>query len=193
MSKIEIVQNLLKENLDAVIGDPLENYCATRCPVYEFPGTSILTIEYSVAPKIGLYTVEELQKFMEDLVPGVVPDREYEVYHNSRDKMLNFGFRYYVERIGEITERKTKTITCEDSRLVELSNLCEENKNEETPLYKTLAIYLYPNEAIAREPNTEMHGKLGERRLWISLKELKKHQKKSKKLGRVLISNMYGE
>src|SRR3989338_5218548 len=93
-SKLEVVVNSLKSNPKVVITDRRDdtylNRNYLRTPHIE-PKSYAHVIGFIVSPKHGLYTVNELQVFMDDLVPAFDPFKKEDF---KKDGLLGLGKLY---------------------------------------------------------------------------------------------------
>ena len=106
MSKFETVRKALESNPAVVVVDlKTENYFPNRHDYFT------QTARFLVAPTVGLYTVDALQRFMHSLVPGLKPT-SVDAFYQSSDS-LEFGKLYFDEKIGEerVVTQVTHTMT----------------------------------------------------------------------------------
>jgi len=106
MSKLETVRKALEGNPEVVVVD-----LKTR---NHFPGRDgyfTQTADFLVAPTVGLYTAEALQRFMHSLVSGLEPTTQ-DAFSQYKDT-LEFGKLYFDEKIGEerVVTRAAHTMT----------------------------------------------------------------------------------
>ncbi len=104
MTSLSVVRSALEGNADIVIIDIAErNYLpetASWCH----------TVDFFIAPKVGVYDAERLQDLMLSLVPGLTPTTKDD-FCNFKDT-LHFGKLYFDEVIGQ--EYREMTISDED-------------------------------------------------------------------------------
>ena len=92
MEKLDIVREMLRQNSGVVVIGEQEK---TNIGSHHWGHT----VDIYVAPTDGLYTVEELQKFIASLVTELsVPPTMIDRFHDAGVKM-NFGVLYYDEEI----------------------------------------------------------------------------------------------
>lgn len=106
MSKFETVKKALETNPEVILVNmDLKNYFPER------DGYFTQTADIYVAPKQGLFTGDELQEFMEGLIPGLKPT-SVDRFHQYNDS-LDFGKLYFDEKIGEerVVIKRTHTMT----------------------------------------------------------------------------------
>ena len=110
MSKLETVRKALEGNPEVVVVDlQTKNYFPGR------DGHFTQTADFLVAPTVGLYTAEALQRFMHSLVPGLEPTTQ-DAFSQHKDT-LEFGKLYFDEKIGEERVVTQVTHTMTDSEL----------------------------------------------------------------------------
>ena len=143
MTKLQIVDGILRSNTDIVVVDRIEN-------TY-LPNTSrdwAQTMDYLVAPKVGIYTAEGLQKFMRGLVPGIHPTSVDDfIKYSSGD--VAFGMLYFDEVVGHEKSRRELVLTADDidgHQFRDGKRTIDATKD----LMRRVWVRPYPNEAIAR-------------------------------------------
>ena len=108
-TKLAAIRSALRENPDVVIvGTITNNYLPGRKGFFSH------TVDFCVAPRVGLYRADELQTFMMHLLPGVEPTQKTN-FEESRGE-LRFGKLYFDEKIGE--EKTTRVCTLTDRELL---------------------------------------------------------------------------
>lgn len=148
-----------------------------------------LEVYYFVAPKQGLYEVEELQEFMQQLIP-LDYDRKMSNFL-IRGKQMRFGALHFKEEVArEYTQKKT-TFTVTDRSLSESFEPIVKEEADEREIRRDIEVYVFPNEEIAKKFYEDTKPvcflRLGESRS-MHLRKIKKSRKKHK-LGMTLPVN----
>lgn len=106
ISKFKIVKKALEENPQVIIVDlKLESSFPRRI------GYVTQTANFSIAPSMGLYTANELQEFMQGLIPGLKPYAQGDFFQADEIKELHFGYVGFEEKIGEERIESTHVMT----------------------------------------------------------------------------------
>ena len=111
-------------------------------------GTSHIVAFY-VAPKNGLYEVNELQTLLESLLPDIIPSRKEDFF--KLGPYLMFGHLFLLEEIG--TQVIHTSIEIKDD-LIELPDDFVDGKyvyDDKLSIMRCMMIKLFPNELIAKE------------------------------------------
>jgi len=184
MSILNIVEQALKSNPDII-----------RAPSGDFRNLAwakgdgfIHHLEFFVAPNgEGLYEIDELNRFMDALVPGLEPKLRvpFEIYKpplivGKPGKFLQCGNLYFDEEVGHasIVAQEEYTITDEDLKAhyeSELGFVDGRRTFSETSVFtckRKILVYLFPNEAIIRDQNYLSYESL----FMIPLSELRKYK-----------------
>ena len=158
-TKLAAVRSALRENPNVVlVGTRTENYLPGR------EGYFSHTVDFYAAPKVGIYSADELQKFMMHLLPGVEPTCKDNFGESGSE--LRFGKLYFDEKIGE--ERITRICTITDRELLGTIEIVEgqvingyvpkiDLKTGQVTLTSTQDytrrtwVRIYPNEQLARD------------------------------------------
>ncbi len=167
MVKIKQIREALKSNPNVtIVGKPKikndlkeEKYLGGIGPSYSFTAYSEF---YTIAPKNGLYTLTELQSFASNLFPEM--DQRFfdnfRLYRGWSGKRLRrdlyLATLSFNEKIGEEKRVTQRSINLDDKRLLKdvdgFENGRREIKVEETiPYEKTLYLWVYPDERLARD------------------------------------------
>ncbi|MFH1376478.1 MAG: hypothetical protein ABIH25_02480 [Candidatus Woesearchaeota archaeon] len=152
MSKLSIIRQVLKTNPGVVIVDvkdhtSLPNICGAYCHF----------VDYRVAPKNGLYTLDELQEFMVGLVPNLQPTIQIDFRQHSRlydeNTYLEFGSLLFEEKVGEARRVTKRVLTLTDEELLSF-NGNETIEKDATEVYKRgIYVHPFPDESfVKRDP-----------------------------------------
>lgn len=132
------------------------NYVGDRDLVYQNRHCA-QTVEYWVAPKIGLYTPEELQRFMMGLVPDVEPTEITDFSYSEPADCLRCGILTFDEKIGLGVTFTTVIEEITDNELVDCREFtsCKrefiDHGADVTKAYiRRILVIPFPDEAIAR-------------------------------------------
>lgn len=172
----EEIKESLKSNPDVVI---VQHYSALGSTWY-FPNNMQAEqhSQFVVAPKNGLYTVEELQKFMIDLLPDLEPTEVERFYIDNRHiKSMILGSLCFTEEIGkEITQTK---FVVSNKELAEIKGHRNREETREKVIVDATFVYVYPNKEFATGYNTKgkrlYQGHCTAGRNSIDLKLINKH------------------
>lgn len=151
MSKLKIVREALETNPDIVIAN-IDIRIHLPNPV----GYFCHTIDYWVAPKKGLYEVDDLQAFMMGLIPRGLEPTSIDYFHQYDKKSdLVFGKLYFDESVGEQRTITKRILTLYDEELfdsegfVDGKRVIDEDKIEE---YKRrIWVYPFPSKTFVRD------------------------------------------
>jgi|SRR3989344_4763405 len=150
MSKLTIVRQALERNPDIDVVNVLDSINIQTISYPSDLGGWAHTVIYAVAPKRGLYTAEELQRFMDRLIPGVEPTTRDD-FREEHENLL-FGKLYFDEEIGPV--RKTLTLEFSDEELKD-SDGFDGKRTVIDEVYKghmrRIFVAPYPNSSIARK------------------------------------------
>ena len=168
MSKLTIVRQSLETNPEVVITKVFEkSYLPGRDGFWSH------TMDFFVAPKNGLYTAEELQKFMMGLVPeGLQPTCKDDFSQYDQNSDLSLGKLYFDEDIGQ--EKVTRICTLTDEQLFNVSKFINGQRTiEESRAYQRRTwVRPFPSESLVRDL---LEGKLSSE-YRIRPEELKRYQ-----------------
>ena len=162
MSKIETIKQALENNPNLFLRlidtgtTLLLNKHRTRYDNSEI-GHLVL---YGLSPKNPIYSIDELQGFMDSLIPNLQPDHKqnFEIIPGHKDPRINyddsklyFGHLIFHENIGE--ENSIRRIVLTDEQLQEIC--IHEKINLEEIITKELKrsthIYVYPSKEILED------------------------------------------
>src|SRR3989344_8448757 len=150
MSKLTIVRQALERNPDIDVVNVLDSINIQTISYPSDLGGWAHTVIYAVSPKRGLYTAEELQRFMDCLIPGVEPTTRDD-FREEHEKLL-FGKLYFDEEIGPV--RRTITLELSDEELKDADGF-DGKRTVSDDIYeghmRRIWVSPYPNEIIARE------------------------------------------
>ncbi len=151
MSQLKVIKEALESNPEVITIKV--NELLNTLHIFDSIVSSIVhMVNYIVAPKRGLYTANELQRFMMELVPGIEPIHTNKfVQYSDR---LEFGGLSFEEIIIEEQKRVKRIFTLKDKDIV-LGDFVNGQKIvswDGLENFKRM-IYLtpYPNETIANE------------------------------------------
>lgn len=152
MSKLRTVRTALETNPDVVIVHVSDEKNFQNLPENPKRWESRLfthLVEFFVASRQGLYTADELQTFMEGLVPGLEPKAYNKPYQT--DKILYFGKLFYDEIIWE--ERIARKITITDPDLQGLEGVVNGKRTiiEDRNFSRRILVRPFPDEKLARD------------------------------------------
>ncbi len=185
MSILNIVEQALKSNPDIVLAPSGDFKNLARAK-----GTGFIhTLEFFVAPNgEGLYEIDELNRFMDALVPGLEPKLRvpFEILYKlplivgKPGKFLQCGKLCFDEEVGHasIVTQEEYTITDEDLKAhyeSELGFVDGRRTFSETSVFackRMILVYPFPNEAIIRDQNYLSYETL----FMIRLSELRKYK-----------------
>ncbi len=158
------IRKALEENSDIIVVGTKERNSLTDMKTY-IPGIhsanwilnkSVVIVEIHVAPKGGIYTVEELNKFMDGLL-FLIPDIEPKfVQKFSQDgDTMDFGNLTFEEKIAEEEQTVKRIITLIDKTLSETKGFQNDRKiinaSGKRDLMRGIQINVYPDEDIATQ------------------------------------------
>lgn len=150
MSKLEEVRKALFGNAAIVVIDIQTNKFDPDRSGYHQE-----TVDFTVAPKKGIYDADKLQELMMKLVPGVSLTCKDDF--RSSGESMQFGKLYFDENIGE--EKMRREITITDKTLLSNPPAGFENGKkiiEQTSvLERRTWVRLYPNARIALKATQE--------------------------------------
>ena len=155
MSKLTVVRTELAANpAVSVVEDRQKNFMSAA-------GLWNHWVDIIVVPAHGLYTAEELQKFMDGLVT-IKPTQSDRFYRY--DTGMAFGKLYFDETIGTIVTTGTQTITITDPDVVAPDDYKEGvmtvDKSGTVDLRRRTLLWVYPDEHFARravEQDTDVY------------------------------------
>jgi len=146
MSKLTLIRHTLEKNPNVTIVHVDEkNYLPERYMRFSH------TVDFWIAPKTGLYTADELQDFMMELVPeGLKPTTVNNFRQYNGD--LSFGRLYFDEKIGEERTITKKILTLSDEELLNVAGFVDGKRasidTEVTEEYRrSTSVRPFPNEA----------------------------------------------
>ena len=150
MSKLKIVRQALETNPDVVLVNADErNYLPGRS------GFFCHTVDYWVAPKNGLYTADELQAFMMELVPNLEPTCKDDFRQYSKNGDLGFGKLYFDEKVGQGRRITKRILTLTDEELLNVAGFVDGkqtiDKDVTEEYTRRIWVKPFPNEAFARD------------------------------------------
>lgn len=187
MLKSKLIEQELEKRDDVTICHKRERLYSELGPIVnDFP----LQINFFITPADGLYNAEELQSFMESLVPEIQHERmEYfsEGAHHPYKKVLNLGALFFRQALG--TLKTTEELTIPKSSLEailklegrsesEIKDLIEKKriKSKQKQIYQESTIYVFPNVEIAKIFNKDFNyaykGRLERNWRFITIKTL---------------------
>ena len=147
MSILEQIHEMLKKEPSILLLEKKEH---VLLPERSLAGDSHVVV-FEVAPRLGLYTVDELNAFMGMLIPHL-PVRARKDFHvNRRFDFMEFGNLQFEEEIGQETTRHE--IVLHDKSLFSTEGFVEGKRVVEEvvkPLKRCVVVRLYPSEAVAR-------------------------------------------
>ena len=160
MGLLDIVEKTLQGMSDLVIVDSSR---IKKNPDFRHQRISLGEGRYIIAPKIGLYTIKELNDVLEK-INSQIPNGEIQCF--STTKIFEDGVIYVppkqethigvinsFERVGTLTEHSTILISDDDARQsyggFEKGKTTKETMKE-TPLYINAHILVFPDESLAQ-------------------------------------------
>jgi hypothetical protein len=164
MSKLETIKKALSNPYIVIIN--------TSEKAFPPENGIVNVIYYFVAPKSGLYAVDELQAFMTNLIPGLEPNykQDFEQCKNS----LRLGEMYFDEKIGEKKTDITEIISSAPEEKENVNWLVPGKKSHETTeeYDRRIWITLAPSKAIGFDflANKFNSGS------WLKLEEIAKYR-----------------
>ena len=156
MSKLSVVRETLEKNPGVVI-------VHTDKKVYlpDKNGFFCHTIDYWVAPKDGLYTAKELQRFMLGLIPNLPPTSKDDFVQWKKDGELQFGKLYFDEKVGEERTITKRILVLTDEELLDANRFVGGkliiDKDVTEDYVRRTWVRPFPNEAFAMDV---LNGKL---------------------------------
>lgn len=151
MSKLTIIRQSLETNPEVVI------VSVSEMRNFDSPYSFNNAIDFMVAPKKGLYTIDELQAFMIELIPkGLEPTNKEDFYKDNffkddRKNEINLGRLYFDEDLGQ--EKITRICTLTDEELLKDERLLKWYKfvngqrtiEETIPYQRRTVVKLFPS------------------------------------------------
>lgn len=92
MSKLKTIREALQSNPNVVIIDLSEK-------TFPLEKGVVNLVNYFIAPRSGLYTVDELRNFMTNLIPGLEPTHKQDFEQGGNS--IRLGRMYFDEKVGE--------------------------------------------------------------------------------------------
>lgn len=162
MSKLTQIRQALESNSQVVISNVDEkNYLPERTG----PGIEDYCHKfvYSVVLKSSNYRIEELQNFMDGLVPGLEPDYRLKFARAGRKggNIFRIGELSFIEKIGEQRTTTKKVLTLTDEELLNFNGFVDGKQiieDDVTHSYeRRIIIRVYPNEQIREYILSHIH------------------------------------
>ncbi len=174
MSKLSIIRQALETNPGVVIVNTKKrNYLPYSSNRKDF---FCHIIDYLVAPKKGLYTADELQEFMNRLVPDLKPTSQIDFRQYDKNSDLKFGALYFDEKVGRERRITKRIIRLNDEELLNVDGFVNGEKTIDKDVnidyIRRTSVNPFPNEEFARD---YLDGKL-EIILGVRQGTLKKYQ-----------------
>lgn len=146
MSKLTTIKQALETN---ALVDVVEELRMESLPSVAHPHHQGWVI-YRVAPKVGLYSVKDLQAFMLSLVPGMEPsskDDFYEGNYANHGTYLRFGKLVFAEAVGQMTICRKLVLTDDDYKAAAGKEIIE--VEETLQITRAIFIHVYPSREIS--------------------------------------------
>jgi len=138
-------------------------------------------VRIDIAPKEGIYEVDQLQKILETLIVEVQPDRIRSFAQYV--EVMEFGWLTYTEKIG--LEKITRELTLTDKKFLHGEGFQNGRKiiEVEKSLMRSIWVYFYPDVEIAsiisNRKNNTLVVENGMGPYWIQLDTLKQFRMKN--------------
>lgn len=167
MSKLTTILQELKADKGVFIA-PIDEWPPVVHPNGSYNLTNSYSVDICVAPTVGIYLPDELNRFMEGLI-SVEPDhkhpfslwrdfepaRGWEFKHTYR---LGLGYMLFIEKIGQkrIDGMTVKLFASRNLEIDDIEKLIKEvmpdgGPGEDVNLYRHIMLRIYPNIEIAKK------------------------------------------
>ncbi len=145
MSKLKQVVVALRKNLViTIVGTTEKRYLPEKKITWD------QTIDFHVAPKTGVYSVEKLQSLMMSLVPGLKPTDE-KVFLNGCYSEIVFGRLCFEEDLDTEVMRQEIVLTGDSIFSIDgFVNGEQEVSHVEKGIHRQIRVRLFPNLQVAK-------------------------------------------